>query len=182
VESRHRLATTVDRIALSRYRLTRRRSIQAGRDGDAAADHVPSEPQEADTTAARSRGAGLVLIADDTFDTRELYDMYLTQCGFAVLTVTDGEAAVQTALESRPDVIVLDFSMPSVDGIAATKRIKEHALTRHIPVIFFTAFPHQAAQRGALEAGAAVFLTKPCLPKDLEATIRRLLNRRAGKS
>ena len=97
----------MDRIALSRYRLTRRRSIQAGRDGDAAADHVPSEPQEADTTAARSRGAGLVLIADDTFDTRELYDMYLTQCGFAVLTVTDGEAAVQTALESRPDVIVL---------------------------------------------------------------------------
>src|SRR3989442_5739519 len=108
--------------------------------------------------------------------------MYLTQCGFAVLTVTDGEAAVQTALESRPDVIVLDFSMPGVDGIAATKRIKEHALTRHIPVIFFTGFPHQAAQRGALEADASAFLAQPCLPQELEATLPRPLHPRPGQS
>src|SRR5207244_9686224 len=104
--------------------------------------------------------------------------MYLTRHAVAVLTVTDGEAAVETAVESRPDVIVLDFSMPRVDGIVATRRIKEHAQTRHIPVIIFTAFPHQAAQHSALEAGAAVFLTKPCLPEDLEATVRRLLDRR----
>lgn len=127
--------------------------------------------------AAGARGAGLILIADDTFDTRELYGLYLTQCGFAVQTVTDGEAAVQTALESRPDVIVLDLSMPRLDGITATKRIKAHPDTRHIPVIVVTGFPHQAAQRGALEAGADVFLGKPCLPEDLAGHVQGLLDR-----
>jgi CheY-like chemotaxis protein len=119
----------------------------------------------------------LILIADDTFDTRELYGLYLTQCGFAVQTVTDGEAAVQTALESRPDVIVLDLSMPRLDGITATKRIKAHPDTRHIPLIVVTGFPHQAAQRGSLEAGADVFLGKPCLPEDLAGHVQRLLDR-----
>jgi len=127
--------------------------------------------------AAGARGAGLILIADDTFDTRELYGLYLTQCGFAVQTVTDGEAAVQTALESRPDVIVLDLSMPRLDGITATKRIKAHPDTRHIPLIVVTGFPHQAAQRGSLEAGADVFLGKPCLPEDLAGHVQRLLDR-----
>jgi two-component system cell cycle response regulator DivK len=130
--------------------------------------------------AAGSRSAGLVLIADDTFDTRELYGLYLTLCGFAVQTVTDGEAAVQIAVESRPDVIVLDCSMPGVDGITATKRIKEHPRTCHIPVIVVTAFPHQAAQRGALEAGADVFLEKPCLPEDLGQHVQQLIDRRRG--
>jgi CheY-like chemotaxis protein len=91
--------------------------------------------------------------------------------------VTDGEAAVEIALESRPDVIVLDFSMPCMDGITATKRIKEHPRTCHIPVIVVTGFPHQAAQRGALEAGADVFLGKPCLPEDLAKQVQRLIDR-----
>jgi two-component system, cell cycle response regulator DivK len=129
------------------------------------------------TGAAGARRAGLILIADDTFDTRELYGLYLTQCGFAVLTVTDGEEAVQAALESRPDVIVLDLSMPRLDGIAATKHVKSHPETRHIPVIVVTGFPHRAAQRGALEAGADVFLGKPCLPEDLARHVQRLIDR-----
>src|SRR5207247_5358178 len=131
-----------------------------------------------DTTAARSRGAGLVLIADDTFDTRELYAMYLTRHGFAVLTVTDGEAAVETAVESRPDVIVLDFSMPRVDGIVATRRIQEHAQPRHIPVIIFHAYPPQTAPLLTLDDGRGHLHAQPTLPEDLEATVRRLLDRR----
>ena len=118
-----------------------------------------------------------MLIADDTFDTRELYDLYLRQCGFAVETVTDGEAAIEIASESRPDVIVLDLSMPRVDGITATRRIKEHPRTCHIPIIVVTGFPHQEAQRGALEAGADVFLRKPCLPEDLGQHVQRLIDR-----
>ena len=90
-------------------------------------------------------------------------------------TVVDGEAAVETALESSPDVVVLDLSMPRVDGIAATKRLKQDARTRHIPIIILTAYPHKAIQQGALEAGADAFLTKPCLPEGLEQQIRKLL-------
>jgi two-component system cell cycle response regulator DivK len=117
----------------------------------------------------------LVLIAEDTFDTRELYELYLTRHGFRVQTVVDGEAAVETALESSPDVIVLDLSMPRVDGIAATKRLKQDARTRDIPIIILTGYPHKAIQQGALEAGADTFLTKPCLPEDLEQQVRKLL-------
>lgn len=124
-----------------------------------------------------ARGAGLILIADDTFDTRELYGLYLTQHGFAVQTVADGEAAVQAALESHPDVIVLDLSMPRLDGIAATRRVKSQPETHHIPVIVVTAFPHRAAQQGALEAGADLFLGKPCLPEDLTRHVQRLIDR-----
>jgi two-component system, cell cycle response regulator DivK len=135
--------------------------------------HTPSARR---TGAAGARGAGLILIADDTFDTRELYALYLTQCGFAVQTVTDGEEAVQAAIESRPDVIVFDLSMPRLDGITATTRIKAHPDTRHIPVIVVTGFPHQAAQRSALEAGAEVFLEKPCLPEDLARHVQHLID------
>ena len=123
----------------------------------------------------RVAGAPVVLIAEDTFDTRELYELYLTQRGFSVQTVVDGVAAVETALESGPDVIVLDLSMPRLDGIAATKRLKRDARTRHIPIIIITGYPHKAIQQGALEAGADAFLTKPCLPEDLEEQIRKFL-------
>ena len=122
-----------------------------------------------------TRASRRVLIADDTFDTRELYGLYLTQCGFAVQTVTDGEAAIEIALESQPDVIVLDLSMPRVDGITATKRLREHPRTCHIPVIVVTGFPHRAAQRSAIEAGADVFLGKPCLPEELGKQVQRLI-------
>ena len=122
-------------------------------------------------------GRGLILIADDTFDTRELYAWYFMLGGFAVKTVTDGEEAVQTAVESRPDVIVLDLSMPRLDGITATRRIKEHPETRHIPIIVVTGFPHQGARRGAFEAGADVFLGKPCLPEDLGRHVQQLIDR-----
>jgi two-component system, cell cycle response regulator DivK len=134
-------------------------------------------PAAQQSGAAGLGGARRVLIADDTFDTRELYSLYLTNCGFAVQTATDGEAALEIAWESQPDVIILDFSMPRVDGITATKRLKGHPRTSHIPVIVITGFPHQAAQRGASEAGADVFLEKPCLPDELATEVQRLIDR-----
>jgi two-component system, cell cycle response regulator DivK len=150
-------------------------------------DEAAREPQEQRPSAAtRRRGAagsanaGRVLIADDTFDTRELYSLYLTLCGFAVQTVADGEAAIEIALESQPDVMILDLSMPRLDGIAATKRLKADPRTSQIPVIVVTGFPHKAAQRAALEAGAALFLGKPCLPDDLAKEVQRLIDRRSG--
>jgi two-component system, cell cycle response regulator DivK len=124
---------------------------------------------------AGSRGLGLVLIADDTFDTRELYEVYLTGQGFVVKTVTDGEAAVEVATAIVPDVIVMDISMPRLDGVAATRLLKEHPRTRHVPVVIWTAYPHKAIQRGALEAGADAFMVKPCLPEELENHLRSLI-------
>jgi two-component system cell cycle response regulator DivK len=125
----------------------------------------------------RARGAGLVLIADDTRDARELYGLYLTHQGFSVELAADGVAAVDAAIRLRPDVIVMDLSMPTLDGIAATQRLKAHPRTQSIPVILLTGYPYKAIQRGALEGGVEVFLTKPCLPEDLESHVRRLAHR-----
>jgi two-component system, cell cycle response regulator DivK len=123
------------------------------------------------------RRAGLVLIVDDSLHTRELYNEYLSFRGFSVLTAPDGEAGLALALTIRPDVVVMDLAMPGLNGITATHRLKQHPRTRRIPVVVLTGYAFRAIQQGALEAGADVFLTKPCLPEDLERTVRDILAR-----
>ena len=122
---------------------------------------------------------GVLLIADDTADTRALYCLYLTYRGFKVLTARDGEIAVEMALRHRPDVVVMDLAMPRLDGVAATRRLKSDARTRHTRIILLTAHPLEAVQQGALQAGVDGFLTKPCLPEDLEQHVRGLIGRPA---
>ena len=121
------------------------------------------------------RQAGLVLIVDDSLHTRELYTEYLIYRGLGVVTAPDAEAGLALAQTLRPDVIVMDLAMPGLDGITATHRLKHHPRTRRIPVIVLTGYSFRAIEHGALEAGAEVFLTKPCLPEDLEGRIRALL-------
>src|SRR6185436_10214810 len=124
---------------------------------------------------AARRAAG-VLIVDDTPDVREMYGEYFTARGFRVVTARDGEAGVATATAHRPDVIVMDLSMPRLDGITAIRQLKADARTRKVPVILLTGYPYKAIEDGALEAGADAFLTKPCLPEDLERQVHRLLD------
>ena len=123
---------------------------------------------------SRERSGPIVLIVDDTADVRDLYREYLTARGFRVATAPDGDSGIAAARRYRPDVIVMDLAMPWVDGITAIRRLKADARTRNVPVILLTGHAYRAIDQGALEAGAAVFLTKPCLPEDLEAQIRRL--------
>ena len=116
-----------------------------------------------------------VLIVDDTPDGRDIYSLHLQQRGFTVLTAADGAEGVEIAREHLPDVVIMDLAMARLDGISATKRLKRDARTRRIPVIILTAYPEKQVQQRAMEAGASVFLTKPCLPDALESQIRRLL-------
>ena len=132
------------------------------------------------TRQPRARRAGLVLIADDTRDARELYGLYLSHQGFSIELASDGLNAVDLAIKLRPDVIVMDLSMPGLDGITATQRLKAHPRTRHIPIILLTGYAYKAIAHGALEGGVDVFLTKPCLPEDLEVHVRRLLEGKAS--
>lgn len=132
-------------------------------------------PASHQAPAPHARRAGFVLIADDTLDTRELYAFYLRHVGYRVELASDGAVAVDMAIQLGPDVIVMDLSMPVLDGVAAIRRLKAHPSTHGIPVILLTGYPQQAIERGALEAGADQFLTKPCLPEDLEGHVRRTL-------
>ena len=78
-------------------------------------------------------------------------------------------------MEIQPDVIVMDLTMPNLDGITATQRLRLLPRTRNVPVILLTSYPQKATERRALEAGVDVFLTKPCLPEDLEAHVRHVM-------
>lgn len=101
--------------------------------------------------------------------------MYLVHAGYQSLTAADGLAGVEAAKRFSPDVVVMDLAMPRMDGISATQSLKRDRRTRHIPVILLTGYPERAINERGLEAGADVFLTKPCLPEDLEGHIRRLI-------
>jgi two-component system cell cycle response regulator DivK len=134
---------------------------------------ILSRPKKAHRRVARRDG--LVLIVDDSLHTRELYMEYLKYRGLGVVTAPEAEAGLTLARTLRPDVVIMDLAMPGLNGITATQRLKQDPRTRRIPVIVLTGYAFRAIEHGALEAGADAFLTKPCLPEDLEAKIRQLL-------
>lgn len=140
-----------------------------------ARDAAPAPQAERRRPRRRIRIRELVLIVDDSLHTRNLYSEYLTFRGLGVVSSPDGGSALVMARALRPDVIVMDLAMPGVDGITATRHLKADPRTRDIPVVILTGFGYRAIEMGALEAGADVFLTKPCLPEDLEQEIRRVL-------
>ncbi len=121
-----------------------------------------------------------ILVVDDTADTREMYALYFRSRGFAVETASNGHAAIEVAHRLRPDVIVMDVAMPGLDGISATRQIKQDPHTVDIPVVILTAYPIRAIKGGALETGAR-FVMKPCTPEVLEEHVYDALDgRRSG--
>ena len=117
----------------------------------------------------------LVLLVDDTEDNRDVYAQYLTMSGFRVELAVDGVEAVEKAARVKPDVIVMDLSMPRLDGWAATRQIKAAPETSAIPVIALSGNAASESKLRALQAGCSGYLTKPCLPDVLVAEIRRLV-------
>jgi two-component system cell cycle response regulator DivK len=117
----------------------------------------------------------LVLIVDDVDHGREICSEYLEFRGFRVATAADGQEALDKAFELLPDVILMDLSLPKIDGWEATRRLKNDDRTRAIPVVALTAHALASAHDRAKEAGCDSVVTKPCLPKDLEAEVRRQL-------
>ena len=119
--------------------------------------------------------APLVLLVDDAEDNREVYEQFLKFAVFRVEIAVDGVEAVEKAASLRPDVIVMDLSLPRLDGWEATRRIKAAAETRDIPVIALTGHAVSESKRKAQEVGCSGYLTKPCLPDVLVSEIRRLV-------
>ena len=117
-----------------------------------------------------------VLVVDDFADNRQMYAEYLAFVGYRVAEAENGQEALDKAFDMRPDVIVMDLSLPGMDGWEATRRLKSDARTRHIPVIALTGHALAGHSKGALEAGCDAFVTKPCLPEDLVTHIRRALD------
>jgi two-component system, cell cycle response regulator DivK len=118
----------------------------------------------------------LVLLAEDFEDARELYRDYLEFSGFAVETAANGREAIAQAVALQPDIILMDASMPVLDGWQATRELKNNPTTKHIPVLALTAHAFDDARQEAKQVGCDGFVTKPCLPDDLVSKIRAFLD------
>lgn len=124
----------------------------------------------------------LVLLAEDFEDARELYRDYLQFSGFDVETANNGREAITRAVELQPDLILMDASMPVLDGWQATRELKANPVTRHIPILALTAHAFDDARREARAVGCDGFVTKPCLPDDLVTRVRAALDNGRKKS
>jgi CheY-like chemotaxis protein len=117
----------------------------------------------------------LILVVDDFEDNRAMYVEYLQFQGYRVVEAINGEEAVQRTQELLPSVVVMDLSLPVMDGWEATRRIKADPRTSQIRVIALTGHAEPAHAQKALDAGCDDFVAKPCLPENLLAKIREHL-------
>jgi two-component system, cell cycle response regulator DivK len=129
-----------------------------------------------------------VLLVDDYPDARDMYSEYLEYSGYDVIQAANGMEALQRAVDDKPDIILMDLSLPVMDGWEATRRLKADERTAGIPVVALTGHALAGISEGAKRAGCDAFVTKPCLPEDLVKEVKRVLEsapakktRRSGK-
>jgi CheY-like chemotaxis protein len=117
----------------------------------------------------------LILIVEDQFELRQMYAQQLELSGFDVIEAGNGADALTHTAAHFPDVVLMDLSLPILDGWEATRRLKSDARTAHIPVVALTAHDGAGELQRATNAGCDWFVPKPCPPDALVTEIRRVL-------
>ena len=123
-----------------------------------------------------------VLVVEDLDDVRELISVWLRQSGYRVLEAGDGAEAVEVARRECPDLIVMDISLPTVDGLTATQTIRQIEELCDVPIIACSANDVQEWSDKALAAGCNDFVSKPVDFDALERALKRLLPAKAAES
>jgi two-component system cell cycle response regulator DivK len=121
-----------------------------------------------------------VLLVEDNETNRDMLSRRLTRRGFQVIFAVDGQQGVDLARSERPDIILMDMSLPVMDGWEATRRVKSDDATRSVPVIGLTAHAMAGDRDKAIAAGCDDYDTKPVELERLIGKMERLLG--AGKS
>ena len=116
-----------------------------------------------------------ILYVEDNEDNADILNRRLGRLGFQLVIATDGVQAIEMAAEENPDLILMDLSLPIMDGWEATRRLKAAAATRHIPVIALTSHAMVGEREKALAAGCDDFDTKPVELARLVGKIRALV-------
>lgn len=118
----------------------------------------------------------LILVVDDLADNVALLSLDLQQQGYRVVTASNGEDAVAVATQTLPNLILMDINLPNLDGLGATRRIRESESLREVPVVAITAFGTEGFQRAAYDVGVSGYLTKPIDLDRMHQLIARLLS------
>ncbi len=125
--------------------------------------------------AAEAGSKFLILVVDDSADNVAMMSLDLQQQGYRVVTATNGEEAISVASCTLPNLILMDISMPQLDGLGATRRIREKESLHNVPVIAVTAHGTEGFQRAAYDVGVSGYLTKPIDFGRMHKLIARLL-------
>ncbi len=125
----------------------------------------------------RSRVRPLVLVVEDHEDTRLLYRYVLEMLGYEVIEATKGADAIRLAKEQLPDLVLIDTNLPEVDGLSATRSMRQEVTLIGLPIIFISGHAQPEFRAAALAAGGNDYLVKPMSISDLEASVRRHLAR-----
>ena len=115
-----------------------------------------------------------ILVVEDDFDTRYVLSLILRTEGYEVVTAADGECALSVAQGERPDLIITDISMPRLNGVELTRRLKSEQGTSSIPVLAITAYG-PATIKNAMSAGASACAKKPIVFTEFLPKIKSLL-------
>jgi CheY-like chemotaxis protein len=118
----------------------------------------------------------LILVVDDSADNLAVISLNLQYQGYRVVTAGNGEDAINVATQTQPNLILMDINLPELDGLAATRRIREHEALREVPVVAVTAFGTEGFQRAAYDAGLSGYLVKPLDFDRMNQLIARLLS------
>ncbi|MGH7459033.1 MAG: response regulator [Longimicrobiaceae bacterium] len=116
-----------------------------------------------------------VLLVEDNEDNRMVYRTILEHFGYRVIEAANGREGVRRGREDSPDLILMDISIPLIDGWEATRLLKEEEATSRIPIIALTAHALAADQAKARAAGCDGYLAKPCEPRQVVEEVKKFI-------
>ncbi len=116
-----------------------------------------------------------ILVVDDFDDTRLMMRLWLEKRGYKVVEAANGLEALEVARSESPDLVIMDIEMPEMDGLAATRRIREEESLRNMPVVAVSAYGEEHWRARAIEAGCDDYVSTPFDPVQLSELIESLL-------
>lgn len=119
-----------------------------------------------------------ILVVDDNQDSRELVVKVLKNKGYVLVEAVDGEEAVEKAVAEKPDLILLDISIPKLNGYEVTRVLKSREESKDIPVVALTAHAMKGDRAKALEVGCEGYITKPINVRELPAQVKSFIRGR----
>jgi len=136
---------------------------------------IPRRPEP------RTQRRPLILCVEDNEDSRALYAAFLTRAGFRVTEASNGAEGLERAQAVRPDLIVLDISLPVMDGREMLRRLRDADPSQTVPVIVVTGQAYPEHWRDAIDRGCDAYLTKPCPLGDLLAAVLKVISLKRAK-
>jgi CheY-like chemotaxis protein len=122
-----------------------------------------------------------ILLVEDNAQNRRLAQFLLKAQGYTVYEASTGQEALELARTHLPDLVLMDLRLPGIDGLTATKALKDDDLTKRIPVIALTAFAMDGDREKALQAGCDGYITKPIDTRAFPSAVSRYLSSEQGE-